>query len=127
MKRQNKTSSAPARQTTHGKTKRPSRVTEAPFQTAAGMHRSGIMDDADYSKITTRHLGKDLAAQIESVSAEEIRSLRERARMSQAVFARQLGVTTGYISKLECGAKHPSGPALVLLNVIRRKGMEAIL
>jgi putative transcriptional regulator len=66
-------------------------------------------------------------AQIEPVSAEEIRSIRKRARMSQAVFARQLGVTTGYVSKLECGTKHPTGPALVLLNVIRRKGLEAIL
>ena len=28
---------------------------------------------------------------------------------------------------LERGAKHPTGPALVLLNVIRRKGIEAIL
>jgi putative transcriptional regulator len=109
------------------KRKKVSRATEAILETAAGMHRTGIMSDADYSKITMRHLGKELTAQIETVSAEEIRSLRERARMSQAVFARRLGVTTGYISKLECGAKHPSGPALVLLNVIRRKGIEAIL
>ena len=109
------------------KRKKVGRATEAILETADGMHGSGIMDDADYSKITMRHLGKDLTTQIESVSGEEIRSLRERARMSQAVFARRLGVTTGYISKLECGAKHPSGPALVLLNVIRRKGMEAIL
>jgi putative transcriptional regulator len=28
---------------------------------------------------------------------------------------------------LERGAKRPTGPALVLLNVIRRKGIEAIL
>ncbi|HEY1612733.1 MAG TPA: helix-turn-helix domain-containing protein [Rhizomicrobium sp.] len=91
------------------------------------MHRTGVMNDADYAKITMRHLGKDLTAQIEPVSADEIRSIRERANMSQAVFARQIGVTTGYVSKLECGAKHPTGPALVLLNVIRRKGMEAIL
>jgi putative transcriptional regulator len=31
------------------------------------------------------------------------------------------------VSQLERGAKQPSGPALVLLNVIRRKGIEAIL
>lgn len=109
------------------KPKKLSRATEAILETAAGMHRIGLMDDANYSKITMRHLGKDLTAQIEPVSADEIRTIRERARMSQAVFARQLGVTTGYVSKLECGAKHPTGPALVLLNVIRRKGIEAIL
>jgi len=29
-------------------------------------------------------------------------------------------------SKLERGTKQPKGPALALLNVIRRKGLEAI-
>ena len=45
--------------------------------------------------------------------------------MSQAVYARHLNVTTGYVSQLELGAKRPSGG--VLLNVIRRKGIETIL
>jgi putative transcriptional regulator len=47
--------------------------------------------------------------------------------MSQSVFAHYLNVTVSYVSKLERGAKRPSGTALVLLNVIRRKGIEAIL
>jgi putative transcriptional regulator len=53
--------------------------------------------------------------------------LREKARLSQAVFARYLNLTVGYVSQIERGAKHPSGPALVLLNLIRRKGIAAIL
>jgi putative transcriptional regulator len=61
------------------------------------------------------------------ISAEEIRSLREQAHLSQAVFARCLNLTADYISKLERGAKRPTGPALVLLNVIRRNGIDAIL
>ena len=109
------------------KRKKVSPVTEAILETAADMHKSGIMGDADYAKITMRHLGKDLTAKVDPVSPAEIKSLRERARMSQAVFARQLGVTTGYVSKLECGMKQPTGPALVLLNVIRRRGIEVIL
>ncbi len=47
--------------------------------------------------------------------------------MSQAVFAHCLNVTVGYVSQLERGAKRPTGAALALLNVIRRKGIEAIL
>ncbi len=47
--------------------------------------------------------------------------------MSQAVFAKYLNLTVGYVSQLERDAKHPSGPALALLNVIRRKGIEPIL
>ena len=53
--------------------------------------------------------------------------MREHAKMSQAVFAHHLNVTTGYVSQLERGAKRPTGPALVLLNVIARKGISAIL
>ena len=38
-----------------------------------------------------------------------------------------LNLSAGYISQLERGTKQPKGPALALLNVIRRKGLEAIL
>jgi putative transcriptional regulator len=47
--------------------------------------------------------------------------------MSQAVFARLLNVTTGYVSQLERGSKRPAGSALALLHIIRRKGVQAIL
>jgi putative transcriptional regulator len=61
------------------------------------------------------------------ISGEEVRKLRERANLSQAAFARFLNLSVGYVSQLERGAKQPKGPALALLNVIRRKGLEAIL
>jgi putative transcriptional regulator len=53
--------------------------------------------------------------------------MRERAQLSQAVFARYLNLTVGYVSQLERGAKQPTGAALALLNVIKRKGIEVIL
>lgn len=106
---------------------RPSRLAEALLETAEDMRRVGILDAAAHGKITLRHLGERPAGIAEPISGEEIRSMRERARLSQAVLARYLNVTTGYVSQLERGAKRPSGPALVLLNVIRRKGIEAIL
>ena len=61
------------------------------------------------------------------ITGSQIRKLRERADMSQAVFARHLNVTVGYVSQLERGAKRPTGAALALLNVIHRKGIDAIL
>jgi DNA-binding transcriptional regulator YiaG len=33
----------------------------------------------------------------------------------------------GYVSQLERDEKRPTGPTLVLLNVIQRRGLEAIL
>lgn len=91
------------------------------------MHRSGILDTASFDKITTRHRPAEAASVRQPLSPQEIRRIRERTRMSQAVFARYLNVMAGYVSRLERGAKHPTGAALALLNVIRRKGIEAIL
>ena len=101
--------------------------TRAPLETADGMRRAGVLSNAAHAKITKRHLGSGEAATVASLTAREIRDLRENARMSQAVFAHHLHLTAGYVSQLERGVKKPKGPALVLLNVIRRKGMEAIL
>jgi putative transcriptional regulator len=108
------------------KKKANARLTKELLEMAKGMHASGIMTDAAYEKITMRHLG-DTGVSVKPLTASDIRAMRERARMSQAVFAHVLNVTTGYVSQLERGAKRPTGAALALLNVIHRKGIEAIL
>ena len=103
----------------------PSRLREAILETADDMRRLGITDAAAHEIITLRHLAKVAAPA--PITGEEIRGLRQKARMGQAVFARCLNLSVGYVSQLERGAKRPNGPALVLLDLIRRKGIEAIL
>jgi putative transcriptional regulator len=109
------------------KKKKISRLAEALVETAAGMHKAGLLDNGAYEKITMRHLGPEGAPKVAPITGKQIRTMRERARLSQAVFARYLNVTVGYVSQLERGAKRPTGAALALLNVIKRKGLEAIL
>jgi putative transcriptional regulator len=104
----------------------PSRLTEALLETADDRRRAGVMDAAT-KKITLRHLGSKSDAAPDTITGDEIRSLREAVHLSQAVFARYLNLTVGYVSQLERGAKRPTGPVLVLLDVIRRKGIDAIL
>ena len=103
-----------------------SRLAEAILEMADGMHRSGVMNGDTHAKITLRHLGHAGGA-VQPISGDEIRQVREQAHLSQAVFARCLNVTTGYVSQLERGTRHPTGAALALLNVIRRKGIEVVL
>jgi putative transcriptional regulator len=103
------------------------RLNEAILETAEGMNRLGIMDDETYEKITLRHAGLKTAHNAVPISGDEIRALREKAHLSQAVFSRFLNLTPGYVSQLERGVKKPTGPALVILNVIRRKGIEVML
>jgi len=106
---------------------RPSDLTKALLESAKDMHKSGILTDAAYEKITLRHLGEKERAPAKPITGPEIRAMRERANMSQAVFAHHLGVTVDFVSKLERGARRPTGPALTLLRVIHRKGIDAIL
>ena len=108
------------------KAKKPSKLTNALLDTAKRMRKTGLMPEAAYQKITMRHLTHDAPAHSD-ITPDEIRAMRERAHMSQAVFAHRLNVTVGYISRLERGAKRPTGAALALLGVIQRKGIDAIL
>jgi putative transcriptional regulator len=104
-----------------------SSLAEAILETADDLRRLGILDKPTHEKITIRHLGTLPLRTTEPISGEEIRTLRQRSNLSQAAFARFLNLTVGYVSQLERGTKQPKGPALILLNVIRRKGLEVIL
>lgn len=52
--------------------------------------------------------------------------LRERERVSQAVFASHLNVTTGLVSQWEPGEKKPQGASLKLLSLVRENGLDSI-
>ncbi len=58
---------------------------------------------------------------------EEIRAIRENESVSQPVFARYLNVSKNLVSEWERGVKRPGGPALRLLSIVSRKGLEAIV
>lgn len=107
--------------------KKLSNLTEVLLETAEDMHSAGLMVDETYEKITVRHLGPDAPLTATPITPEEIRSVRERAHLSQAALAKYTNLTAGYISQLERGTKQAKGPALAILNVIRRKGIEALL
>jgi putative transcriptional regulator len=91
-------------------------------ETVRGMHRLSLAD-----KKTMRDFDLRCLTAVEAFKPSDIVALREAAGVSQAVFARALNVTADYVSKIERGAKQPSGPALKLLSLMRRKGFEAIL
>ena len=109
------------------KKKKTSRLAEALVETAGDMHKVGLLDQAGYDKITMRHLGMAGVPKLAPITATQIRAMRERANLSQAMFAHYLNLTADYVSKLECGTKRPTGAALALLNVIKRKGIAALL
>lgn len=86
-----------------------------------GFYKSGAID-----KQTMREFDEGCLTTVEPLTPEEIRSIRERERISQPVFARYLNVSKGLVSDWERGVKKPGGPALRLLTVIQKRGLEAI-
>jgi putative transcriptional regulator len=103
-----------------------SRLSEAIAEMAEDQRRLGLLDDAAFQKLTLRRLGRESLPGDEPITGNEVREIRERANMSQGVFARHLRTTTGFVSKLERGETTASGPTLALLNVIRRRGIEVL-
>ncbi|MBC8104793.1 MAG: DNA-binding transcriptional regulator [Cytophagales bacterium] len=90
-------------------------------ETASDLSDAGLMD-----KRTLRRFDDLCLTPVEKLSSEEIKSLREGAFVSQAVFARYLNVSTGLVSQWERGEKSPSGASLKLLAIVKKKGLEVI-
>lgn len=86
-----------------------------------GFHQSGAID-----KQTMREFDDACLTSIEALAPDEIKAIREREKLSQPVFARYLNVSKGLVSDWERGIKKPGGPALKLLSVVRKKGLQAI-
>jgi putative transcriptional regulator len=98
-----------------------SRLLNEVHETALGLARIGAID-----KRTLRELDALCLPPVRELSARQIRAIRSRARMSQAVFAAVLNTSVSTVQKWEIGEKRPSGPSLKLLNVIERKGVDAL-
>jgi putative transcriptional regulator len=97
------------------------------LETARGLHRAGIVTDATLGKITLRHVDLSKIEKLKPPSGPEIIGLRERANMSQAVFARFLNVGTSTLSQWEREIKRPRGAAARLLAIVKARGVQAIL
>jgi putative transcriptional regulator len=98
-----------------------SRLSAAIHETAAGLHRVGLMD-----KETMREFDASCLTAVEPLSAKEIAVIRSRAGVSQGVFAHYLNVKPKLVSEWERGEKRPSGPSLNLLSIVKTKGLDAI-
>ena len=86
-----------------------------------GLHEAGVVD-----KRTLREFDETCLVQATPLQPEEIKAIREAEHVSQPVFARYLNVSKNLVSDWERGKKRPGGPALRLLSIIQRKGLEAV-
>lgn len=98
-----------------------SEIIDIAHDLALELHEVGAMDT-----LTLRKIEQLRIPEAPIFTAAKIRLIREKARMSQPVFARFLNVGATTVAQWEQGKKTPSGPSARLLDVIERKGIDAI-
>ncbi len=104
------------------KSKSKSRILKAVEETTADLQRLGFID-----KRKQRGVEALVLKPIPRYEGHQIRALRERINVSQAVLASLLNTSASTVRKWEIGDKQPSGPSLKLLNLLDRKGIDAVL
>jgi putative transcriptional regulator len=102
--------------------KHKSRLLEAVHETAKDLNELGFIDKRALNRYDALCMEP-----VQSYSPEQIRTLRDRYRISQAVMASIFNTSLSTIQKWEIGEKHPGGPSLKLLSILDRKGIEALM
>ncbi len=96
-------------------------ILEVVHESAKGLYDVGLVDTK------TMHTFDSLCLPpVRALSPKEIKHIRLRERMSQPVFAGYLNASASTIKKWETGEKHPTGPALKLLNLVADKGIKVL-
>lgn len=101
---------------------RKSRIIDEMQETMRGLHGAGLV-----SKRRMKEFEALCNLDVQEMSPQRIKALREQANVSQAVFAAVLNTSLSTIQKWEVGDKKPSGPSLKLLNLVERKGLDAVI
>ena len=99
-----------------------SRILGAVHETARDLQQAGFIDMRRMRQYDALCLKP-----VSAYSSRKIRALRDRHRLSQAVFAAFLNTSLSTVRKWEIGEKHPSGPSLKLLDLLDRKGLETLI
>ena len=88
---------------------------------AKGLYDAGIVDAT-----TMREYDALCLPEVCDLSAQEIKEIRMHEKLSQAVFAKFLNISTSTVRQWEQGIKHPRGTSLKLLNLVADKGIQAL-
>ena len=97
-------------------------ILDTVHETAAGLRKAGVMDAQ-----TMREFDALCLPPVKTYKPIQIKRLRLKYKASQAVFAAYLNTSLSTVQKWEQGQKKPNGPSLKLLNLVEKKGLEALV
>ncbi|PIQ25468.1 transcriptional regulator [bacterium (Candidatus Blackallbacteria) CG17_big_fil_post_rev_8_21_14_2_50_48_46] len=92
------------------------------YETAKGLHDAGVMKPE-----TLREFDALCLPQVKEYSPAQIKKIRIKQGVSQAVFAAYLNTTVSTIQKWEQGKKKPNSLSLKLLNLVDQKGLDVLV
>lgn len=98
-----------------------SRLMQEALETAQGLYKSGVIDSArmqEYEAICTP---------VRKFTGEDVKNLRSRINVSPTMLARLINTSTATVQAWEAGKKNPGGQSCKLLDILSRKGIEALL
>lgn len=101
-----------------------SRILEAVHEGATDLFTTGSIDAAQMKRFDELCLPVPVVPEF---TGARIKALRERYRITQAFLATMLNTSLSTVRQWEIGAKHPSGPSSKLLDLLDRKGLEALI
>ncbi|OVE77769.1 transcriptional regulator [bacterium F16] len=90
--------------------------------TVRDLHKSGVVDE-----ITMRNIENLCLPDVPDYTGEEIIDIRKKYKLSQTALASVCNISPSTVQKWERGAKKPSGASLKLLDLMNRKGLEALV
>lgn len=81
--------------------------------------REGLQEAIDYEKGSRKAKRTVfMITPVNKYSNEQIKSIRNKSGMTQAVFANYIGVSKKTVEAWELGRTHPTGPACRLLDIL---------
>jgi putative transcriptional regulator len=96
-------------------------ILEVVHETAKELNKIGLMDAK-----TRQEFDALCLTPLKEYSGKQIREIRLKNNVTQAVFATYLNLTSSTIQKWEKGLTKPKGSSLKLLNLVEQKGFEIL-
>ena len=97
-------------------------IAESITSTVKDLNRSGLVDT-----ITMKNIENLCLQDVQEYTPEKIVSIRKKFRLSQAALASIFNISPSTVQKWEQGNKKPTGASRKLLDIIERKGIEALI
>ena len=97
-------------------------VIDSITNTIQDLNKSGLVDD-----ITMKNIEKLCIPEVKEFTPQHIISIRKKLSLSQAALASVFNISPSTVQKWEQGNKKPAGASKKLLDIIERKGLDALI